>query len=159
MAFGANSKVFTQFINTVLENIAAVNLSTDVPKVALYNDTGTPDQNATAALSAYAAATSPWVVGNEVTDATGWPAGGNALASTTHVAGTGLWTYDAADLASVDAHTTLASVYGCLVYDDTLTTPVADQGICYLSFGGIQSVTAGTFTILFNASGILALTL
>jgi hypothetical protein len=50
-------------------------------------------------------------------------------------------------------------VFGCLVYDDTLTTPVADQGLSYHYFGGTQSVTSGTFTIVWNASGILSLTL
>jgi hypothetical protein len=50
-------------------------------------------------------------------------------------------------------------VFGCLVYDDTLTTPVADQGVCYNYFGGTQSVTAGTFTIQWGAPGIFSLTL
>jgi hypothetical protein len=40
-----------------------------------------------------------------------------------------------------------------------LSTPVADQGVCYLYFGGAQSVTSGTFTIQWNASGIMQLTL
>ena len=40
-----------------------------------------------------------------------------------------------------------------------ITTPVADQGICYNYFGGANSVTLGTFTIVWNASGIFALTL
>ena len=55
--------------------------------------------------------------------------------------------------------TTLTNAYGCLVYSDTRTTPVADQGICFNYFGGANSVTSGTFTIVWNASGILALTL
>lgn len=154
-----NSKIFLEFVHSALENTAAIALSTDVPKVALYNNTGTPDLNATAALSAYAAATSQWVVANEVTDATGWPAGGRPLATITHVAATGVFTYDAADTVSANSTTTLASVYGCLVYDDTLTTPVADQGMCYNYFGGVQSVTSGTFTVVWNASGIFTVTL
>ena len=158
MAFGAGSEIFTQFINTVMENFAAVNLATDTPKVALYNDTTAPDQNAAVANTAYAVG--EWVVGNEVTDATGWPAGGNALAGTTHAAAAALWTYDAQDLASVDNHTTLANVFGCLVYDDTLAAGCVDEGICYNSFGGAaQGVTLGTFTIVWNASGIFAITL
>jgi hypothetical protein len=66
--------------------------------------------------------------------------------------------YDAADTAGA-GNVTLAGVFGCLVYDDTLTTPVADQGICYNYFGGTQSVTAGTFTVVWAANGIWRLTL
>jgi hypothetical protein len=49
-------------------------------------------------------------------------------------------------------------VFGCLVYDDTITTPVADQGLCFNYFGGTQSVTAGTFTVVWSASGIFRIT-
>ena len=52
--------------------------------------------------------------------------------------------------------TTLTAVFGCLVYDDTLTTPVADPGLSYNYFGGTNSVTSGTFTVVWNASGIFA---
>ncbi len=37
--------------------------------------------------------------------------------------------------------------------------PVGDQGVCYNYFGGAQSVTAGTFTIVWNANGIFRITL
>jgi hypothetical protein len=53
----------------------------------------------------------------------------------------------------------MSGIFGCLVYDDTLTTPVADQGICYNYFGGTQSVTGGTFTIVWHPNGIFRLTL
>jgi hypothetical protein len=50
----------------------------------------------------------------------------------------------------------MASVEGCLIYDDTITAgTIADQGLCFLWFGGSQSVTAGTFSVVFNAAGIL----
>ena len=61
MAFGAGSEIFTQFINTVMENFAAVNLSSDTCKIALYNDTTTPDQNAVVASTAYGVGA--WVTG------------------------------------------------------------------------------------------------
>jgi hypothetical protein len=35
---------------------------------------------------------------------------------------------------------------------------VADQGLCFLWFGGAQSVTAGTFSVVFNAAGIVTAT-
>lgn len=130
-------------------------LDSDTVKAALYNNTGTPDKDAAVGLTGYAAATSAWVTGNEVTDATNWVAGGRALASKTFTTpATGVAMFDAADLAG-GGNVTLSNVYGCLVYDDTITAgSVADQGVCFNYFGGPQSVTAGTFTIVWNANGI-----
>jgi hypothetical protein len=65
---------------------------------------------------------------------------------------------DAADTPQSGATCTLANVFGCLVYSDSITTPVADQGFCFNYFGGSQSVTAGTFTIVWNAAGVLRFT-
>lgn len=155
MAFGTSSKIFSAFITDALNNTAALDLNSDTIKVALYGNTGTPDQTVTSANTAYNVG--QWTSTNEVT-ATGWAAGGNSLASITSGFSSNVYTFDAADRAG-GATDTVTAAYGCLVYDDTLTTPVADQGICYLAFGGSQSVTSGTFTIVFNASGIFALTL
>jgi hypothetical protein len=46
---------------------------------------------------------------------------------------------------------------GCLVYDDTLTTP-DDPGVCYNWFGSAQSVTNGTFTVVWHANGLFRIT-
>ena len=49
---------------------------------------------------------------------------------------------------------TIAAAFGCLVHDGTITAgTVADQGMCYNYFGGSQSVTAGTFTIIWATVG------
>jgi hypothetical protein len=155
-----NSKIFSAYLTDVLNNTTAMDLNTDaLLEVALFNNTGTPDQTTTSALSAYAAATSQWVVANGVSDATGWPALGRPLASVTSGFTTNVFTFDAADTVSANSTTTLAGTYGCLVYDHSIATPVADQGICYNYFGGTQSVTSGTFTVVWNASGIMTLTL
>lgn len=153
----SNSKVFRALVKDVFDNTAAFDFGSDVPKAALFNNSITPDQNATSANSAYNV--SAWANTNEVTDATNWVAGGRALASTTLDAGTnGIVFYDAADTAGGGV-VTLASVFGNLLYDDTLTTPVADQGIAYHYYGGSQSVTAGTFTIVWHANGLWRATL
>lgn len=134
-------------------------LDSDTVKAALFNNTGTPDKDAVVGLTGYAAATSAWVVANEVTDATNWVAGGRALASktfTTPAAGVAM--FDAADLAG-GGNVTLANVYGTLVYDDTITAgTVADQGTSFHYFGGAQSVTAGTFTIVWHVNGLQRIT-
>lgn len=155
MAWSA-SKIFVATIEDVLENTTAVDLNSDTFKAALYDNDITPDQTVASASTAYNAG--QWAIsGNEVSNG-GWAAGGVALSSVTSGFSSNVYTFDATDTANGSA-ATLAAVYGCLVYDDTITTPVADQGICYNYFGGSQSVTAGTLTIQWNASGIFALTL
>lgn len=155
----ANSKIFRPFLADALDNTTAIDLGSDVPKVALYNNSITPSQDVTSALSAYNAGSSQWLTANEVTDATNWTAGGRPLASTVLNSGSaGVVFYDAADTSGA-GNVTITNAYGCLVYDDTLTTPVADQGICFNYFGGANSVTAGTFTIQWHANGLFRFTL
>ena len=49
---------------------------------------------------------------------------------------------------------TISGAYGCLVYDNTITAgTVAKQGLCYNYFGGTQSVTSGTFTVIWATVG------
>jgi hypothetical protein len=152
-----NSKMFRATVADVFDNTTALDLGTDVPKVALYNTTPTPDQNVVSASTAYNVG--QWATAQEVFQAGQWAQGGVALGTTVLNSGTnGIVFYDAADTASGSA-ATLAAVFGCLVYDDTLTTPVADQGICYNYFGGTNSVTNGTFTVVWNANGIWRATL
>jgi hypothetical protein len=145
------------FIEDVLENTTAMDLNSDTFKAALYDNDITPSQTVTSANTAFNAG--QWATsGNEVADGAEWATGGVALASVTSTFSSNVYTFDAADTAS-GSSATLAAVFGCLVYDDTITTPVADQGVCFNYFGGTNSVTDGTFTIQWNASGIFALTL
>lgn len=152
-----DSRLFRAFLADVLDNTTGVDLGSDVPKVALYNNTITPDNDVTSANSAYNAG--QWATAQEVYESGQWAQGGVALASTVLNSGTADTVfYDAADTASGSA-ADLASVYGCLVYDDTITTPVADQGISYNYFGGSNSVVNGTFTVVWHANGIFRITL
>lgn len=159
MAWSA-SKIFTAFLTDVLENTAAFDLggTPDTFKAALYDNDITPDQTVSAANSAYNVG--QWATaGNEVFEAGQWAQGGVALTTpdvTNPTTVTAM--FDAADTASGSA-ADLANVYGCLVYDDTLAAPVADQGVCYNYFGGANSVVNGTFTIVWHAEGIFRFTL
>ncbi len=153
------SHVFKQLLVDFLVRTTSfvADMDADAFKAALYGNTGTPDNDVTAANSAYAVG--QWVVGNEKTDATNWVAGGRPLVTPTLNSATAdVIFFDAVDTTGA-GNVTLAAVYGCLVYDDTVTAPVADQGICYNYFGGSQSVTAGTFTIIWHANGIWRATL
>lgn len=156
----ANSKIFSSFPTDAFAKAKGWNLASggDQIEVALFDNSITPSQTVTSANSAYAAGV--WASGG-VLDASGWPALGRPLVSQTEVFASNVVTFDAADTVSANATTTLTNAYGCLVYDHTTTSPagVTDQGICFNYFGGANSVVAGTFTVVWNASGIWALTL
>ena len=147
----SNSKVFGVLLEDLLKNTAAFALASDTLKVALYNNSITPDQTVSAANSAYNSG--QWATAQEVYESGQWAQGGVSLASVTVTRSSATTTLDAADTASGSA-ADLANVHGCLIYDDTLTTPVADQGICYVYFGGGSSVVNGTLTVQWSASGI-----
>src|SRR5258708_5852056 len=92
------SHIFRQWIADSLTRTSTPNYGTDVPKVALYGNAVTPDENVTAALSAYNAG--QWATANEVFQAGQWAQGGVALSGisgTSHSADTAdaVW-YDAA---------------------------------------------------------------
>lgn len=153
----ANSKIFRPFLADVLGNVAAFDLDADALKVALYDNDITPDANVASALSAYNAG--QWTsLNNEVFQVGQWAQGGVTLAGQVLNSATADTVFlDASDTSS-GAAATLSNVYGCLVYDDTLAAPVADQGICFNYFGGSNSVVAGTLTIVWNTLGILRYT-
>ncbi len=126
-------------------------LSADTIDVALFG-TLTPDKTVAVGSTGYN--TGVWTTGNEITD-TNWAAGGLPLASKYFSIDTGSSSivFNAANLAG-GGNVTLAAVFGCLVYDATITAgTVAKQGLCFNYFGGSQSVTAGTFTIIWATVG------
>lgn len=163
MAWSA-SAMFTQFVaNNLLRDPALTlptgytNLEADTLKAALYDNDITPDKDATAANTGYNAG--QWTAsGNEVSDGTNWDAGGEPLTSKAITFSTGFAQFDAADTPQSGASCTLANVYGCLVYDDSTTAGIVDQGVTYHYFGGAQSVTAGTFTVVWHANGLFRIT-
>lgn len=136
-------------------------LGADTVKVSLHNNSITPDKDA--ALTSTGFNTGVWTTTNEVIDTlnSNWVSGGRTLASKTFTTpSTGVAMFDAADLAGAGT-VTITNAFGCLVYDDTITAGtggIADQGCSFNYFGGGQSVTAGTFTIIWHANGILRVT-
>jgi hypothetical protein len=151
-----NSKIFVSTIEDILENTTAIDLNTDTFNVALFNDSITPSQTVASASTAFGAGV--WASG-EVFDGAEWPTGGQALDSVTFAPTSNVLKWDAADEVSTGTSATLASVFGCLIYNISVNTPVDSQGICYLYSGGTNSVTDGTFTVVFNTAGIFTLTL
>jgi hypothetical protein len=133
---------------------SATGLLGDTVNVSLWNNSITPDKTAVVASTGYN--TGQWATGaNEVTDATNWVAGGRALAGKTWAldAGSSSICFHATNLAG-GGNVTITNAFGCLVYDNTITAgTVAKQGMCFNYFGGAQSVTAGTFTIIWATVG------
>lgn len=154
MAFSASKYFQAYWLSVANRDANAIDTDGDGLKVALFDNTITPDRTVSAANSAYAAGV--WASGG-VSDASGWPAAGRSLASVTSSVSAGTYTFDAADTVSANSSTTLTNAYGCLVYDHTAASP-ADQGICFNYFGGANSVTAGLFTIVWNSAGLGSLT-
>lgn len=151
---------YTDLVQGVVENQGAASMDfveATTVKAALYGNTITPDKDVASASSAYN--TGVWVVGGEISDGANWAAGGVAITgrSITNPS-TGVVMYDATDTPSTTTTTTLAAVFGCLVYSDSIITPVADQGFSFHYFGGTQSVTSGTFTIVWHANGLIRIT-
>jgi hypothetical protein len=154
MAWSA-SKINMAWIEDTWENTAALDTDSDTFKCALFNNSITPDQTVTAANSAYNVG--QWATANEVYESGQWAQGGVALTGVSSSRASNVFTIDATDTASGSA-ADLANVYGCLIYDDTIASPVADQGLCFLYFGGANSVTNGTFTVVYNVAGICSIT-
>lgn len=164
-----DSRVFTQAIkNPLMQHVNPGSLTspagysdlvaTDVVNAALFNASVTPDKDA--AVTSTGFNTGTWVTANEVIDTGGsnWASGGRALASKVFASATGIVNFDAADLAGA-GNVTIAAANGCLVYDSSITSgTVAKQGLCFNYFGGAQSVTAGTFTVVWDVTGVFKFT-
>jgi hypothetical protein len=158
MAWSA-SAIFREFVTDALANAVAYDLSgtPDTITAALYNNSITPDKDS--ALTGYNEGSSQWVTANEVIDTTGggtdWPAAGVNVASPALTnPSSGVVMFDGTDTAS-GATADIANAYGCLVYDNTIA---GDPGICFNYFGGANSVTNGTFTVVWHANGIFRIT-
>lgn len=128
-------------------------LSADTINVSLFGSI-TPDKTAAVGSTGYN--TGVWTTGNEITS-TNWAAGGRQLQSPTFAidSGSSSIVFGAADLSG-GGTVTLTAFYGCLVYDFTITGgTVAKQGLCFNYFGGTNTVTAGTFTIIWATVGAI----
>jgi hypothetical protein len=152
------SKIFRAYLADILANTTAIDLDgTDTLKAALYNNSITPDENVAAANSAFNVA--QWANTNEVSQAVQWPTGGVALTGNSVNSGTSDVVFFTSSNIQSGAAATLINAYGMLVYDSSIATPVASQGICFNYFGGVNSITNGQLTVVPNASGILRLTI
>ena len=155
-----DSRVYGAFMTDSFAGTALFDINSHTINVSLNGTGATPDKNAVSASTAY---NTGGFATDKLTDTgtsapAGWPTVGRPLVTPTCTFATGTVTFDAVDTASANAVTTITAAFGCLVYDDTLAAPVVDQGICYNYFGGTQTVTLGTLTLVWHTSGIFTVT-
>ena len=131
-----------------------IDLDADTFKVGLYLSTSNA---ATTSINGIAACT------NEHAGANGYTAGGVALTSVTWTTSGTTVTFDAADMT--DAWTASGGSLVCrfaVLYDDTVTTPVADPIIAHCLLDNtpadVTVTTGNTLSITFPSTGIFAVT-
>lgn len=134
---------------------------------ALYDNSITPDGDATNLLSTYAGASSVWTATGSQTGSaqvyhTGqWAQGGIVVPSTAlSVVSSGIVQFTSGNLVS-GSSATMSNIYGMFLYFINASAPAnqVKAGLGFWYFGGTgYAVTAGTLTITPNASGLFRLT-
>jgi hypothetical protein len=140
------SKLYGQFLSQALNK--EIDWDTDTIKVALLTNAYTPDQDAHNYLDD--------VVTHEVSG-TGYTAGGNTLGNKTNSynSATNVITLDADD--TTWSSSTITARYA-VIYDATPATNATRPLIGYVDFGSDQSSSNGNFTITWDATGIVRIT-
>jgi hypothetical protein len=141
------SKLYGNFLLKALNK--EVDWDSDTIKVALLTSSYTPDQDAHDYFNDVSSA--------EVTGATGYTAGGATLASKTitYDSGTNVLVLDAAD--TTWASSTITARYA-VVYDASGGNAASNALIGYVDFGSDQSSSNGNFTITWDSTGIVRIT-
>ena len=141
------SGIYGALLRDTLSNSYAYDLATggDSIKWQTTSDTFSPNYDAAAPVEGDLA--------NEVTG-TGYTTGGEVLAGQDVTIASGVLKFDGTDVSL--STTTLASVEGVIFLDDTLATPTKPL-ICAVDFTTPYSTTAGTFAIVWVATGIFTI--
>lgn len=142
MAVTASGLYLPTFVDVLDTTQLALDLDLETHKGALFTNSITPNFTSDTAYGV-----SPYD-SNEVTG-TNWPAGGIALTGTTYTGASGSTTFDATDVSV--ASTTISGARCYVLYADALA---GNNAICLVNFGADYQTVAGTFAILWSASGI-----
>lgn len=140
------SKLYGNFLLKALNK--EVDWDTDTIKVALLTSTYTPNQDTHDYFDD---------VSSTEVSGTGYTSGGITLASKTNTydAGTNVIMLDAADVTW--SSSTITARYA-VVYNDSGASAGAKALIGYVDFGSDQSSTNGNFTITWDSTGIVRIT-
>jgi hypothetical protein len=151
MAFGTSSKFMTLSMLKVASKTIKLGSGGDTLKFLLFGNSVTPTNGVTTTPHAsYKGSGSTWSTAHEVATGSGYTQGGKTVTqtlaqSTTHVKLT---------LTALSWTSASFTAYGGDLIDTTFTgtTPLI---LAYNSFGGAQTVTSGTFTVTFSATGVV----
>ena len=140
------SKLYGNFLKQALNK--EIDFDSDTIKVALLSNAYTPDQDAHDYFDD--------VVAHQVTG-TGYTSGGNTLANKTNTynSATNVIVLDADDVTW--ASSTITARYA-VIYDATPATDATRPLIGYVDFGSDQSSSNGNFTITWDSTGIVRVT-
>ncbi len=136
------SLIYTVFKANLMNKV--VDLEADTIKVALM----------ATAHSGSTAADDDWsdLSGNELASGNGYTTGGATLAGKAVTeAATTKW-----DATDPEWTASTFTAYYAVIYDTTIHATLQNL-ICSIDFGGAKTVSAGTFTIQFDAAGIITL--
>lgn len=137
------SGIYNSFKANIMAAVHNLATAGDTIKAALLNNS-----------HAFDATDDVWadISANEISG-TGYTAGGKALTGQAVSVddGDNEGVFDADDLSWTSASLT---AYHLVLYNDTPISP-ADPLICSIDFGGAQTVTGGTFSITWDAEGII----
>lgn len=140
------SKLYGSFLAKALNK--EIDWDTDTIKVALLSNAYTPNQDTHDYFDD---------VSTHEVSGTGYTTGGNTLASktSTYDAGTNVLVLDAADVTW--SSSTITARYA-VVYDASGGSAATNPLIGYVDFGSDQSSSNGNFTITWDATGIVRIT-
>jgi hypothetical protein len=145
MAWTVSGLYLDTWIKLLNSTQLAIDTSLTSHKIAMYNNTETPN---------YSAETGGYSATNEVSG-TGYTAGGQVIVSpTTTESPTGTLMYDMADQVWVSP--TSVTARGAKLYADALA---GNNLIVGVNFGSDFTSTAGTFTIQWAATGVFTIDL
>jgi hypothetical protein len=135
---------YTAFFKNVIDRTQAFDIDTDTINLTLHTSTYVPTQYSDDDQADFT---------NELPTAGGYTVGGATISSPTAAKATNVVTIDddGSDVAWTSA--TFTARYG-VIADITPGVAANNPLMSFIDFGGDETVSSGTFTIQFNASGI-----
>jgi len=141
--------VFNQFLQDI--GRAVHQLETDTIRFALITNAVTP--SATTSDPRWGAGGGTNFDTNEVTAGGNYTAEGGDI-SATYSQSAGTATFDGTDISIAQHASNPTDARWGIIYNDTAT---GNQAIAFLDLGAVIDLTAGSFTVTWNASGIFTL--
>lgn len=142
--------LFNEFKEDVGQKIH--NLSSDTFKLGLVTNAVTPA--ASTSDPRWGAGGGTNLSSSQVTPGGNYSSGGPTLASSTWSETSGTATFDAADVSIAQNASNPNNARWGIIYNDT---SAGKEAVAFVDLGGVTDLSAGAFSITWNASGIFAL--